>query len=143
MIKKQKYIMANHSDRSLDPFPIWLPKPPALVKIENFHKKQEARIFKKTTIPTDLTILERNVKNRLYKRAEETNTEKYSEQKFMVEMWKELRANIVKHAEIWKFIRQEQWRLKYGYWIIIEDTIRGLLLGIIDTLIIGLLMMSK
>lgn len=124
MIKKQKYIMVNHGDRSLDPFPIFLPKHPNKKFIENINVKKEDCVYKRAKYPQELKILEAKVENKLHREEERSNGKnKYSDQRFILEMWKVLSANVGKYIESWRFIREEQYKLRYGQWIVIHETI--------------------
>jgi len=116
-----KYVVVNKNDRSLKPFVIWLPKPPNAKYMDNFRIKREKQFFHKTQQPQRLLDLEDRITDEM-RQAEsaDKNKNRFTKQGLVIKMWDFLLDNSKDYKKEIDFIKREQYRLTYGYWVIIE-----------------------
>lgn len=118
-MKYKKYVIANGDDRSLTPFVVWLPKPPSVKLMNNYQRAVENQKFEKTIYPESLKALEKTIDEGLKQKEINSSTFRRTPQRFIRAMWEELLANPAEYKKEIEFIKTEQYRLKYGYWVMI------------------------
>jgi hypothetical protein len=113
-----KFLVVNKNDRALDPFKIWLPKPPSRKNIDGYALRKEDQVFRKAVYPEKLLKLEQTIDDRIRNKSLGSK-DAYSRQKVEMEIWDELRANPSEYLDEIKWIKKQLYYLHHGYWCFI------------------------
>lgn len=119
-LEYKKFFIANKADRSLVPFTVWLPKPPADKYIEGSANKKDNQVFTYTKYPEKLKNLEGFISKKMEVDEERNKHNRKTKQKFISQMWDEIKANPREYKNEIEFIKREQYKLLYGNWVAIN-----------------------